>query len=208
MNTFFISDLHFGHEKLARLRGFPNADAMNYAIRESWNGVVSQNDVVYVIGDISFAKPGPTAEFFWFLKGRIKIVPGNHDSDKTLKLLAAVDPGIEILPSQVLVKVAEPQPDGTNIVTKVVLNHFPLLVWEESHLGTIHLHGHSHGSCRYPDDVARMDVGCEPMGFTPISMKQVRERLAGKDVPRWDHHVPKIRPAEACNDPDGADTKA
>lgn len=208
MNTFFISDLHAFHEKLAIKRGFDNSDAMNRTIQRNWNRDVGCKDVVYIIGDVSFAKAGPTCEFLESLTGIKRIVPGNHDAEKVLDGLGAVGRNIEILPPQVMVKAVESQ-GGENVVTKVVLNHFPLLIWHECHYGAYHLHGHSHGSCRYPDDVRRMDVSCEAVNYTPISMTEVRARLADKDVPRWDNHVPKVRAVTECaNDPDGGDARA
>jgi len=41
MKVFFISDLHFNHEGMARLREFLDAKQMNEVIISQWNSVVT-----------------------------------------------------------------------------------------------------------------------------------------------------------------------
>lgn len=81
--TWFIGDLHFGHLKLATLRGFDNTVEHDMAIIRKWRKEVRENDVVHVLGDIS----GGTREgeqhalaILANLPGRKRLVAGNHDS--------------------------------------------------------------------------------------------------------------------------------
>ena len=81
--TWFIGDLHFGHEKIAQLRGFDDVDAHDTMIRRQWVRQVRAGDVVWVLGDIS---SGGTAgeilalDYLTALPGRKRLIAGNHDS--------------------------------------------------------------------------------------------------------------------------------
>ena len=81
--TWFIGDLHFGHEKVAELRGFDTTDAHDAAIRRAWDRQVSPGDVVWVLGDLSSGgAAGEThaLEILAALPGRKRLIAGNHDS--------------------------------------------------------------------------------------------------------------------------------
>ena len=80
-------------------------------------------------------------------------------------------------------------PDGT----MVVLCHYAMLVWSRSHHGAIHLYGHSHGNL--PGDSQSCDVGVDCWDFAPVSIEEIRVRLArspGRAEP--DHHQPRATP--------------
>lgn len=52
---YFIADMHFNHENIIRYcnRPFENSNEMNeYIIK--WNSVVTENDIVYHLGDVGF----------------------------------------------------------------------------------------------------------------------------------------------------------
>jgi calcineurin-like phosphoesterase family protein len=74
----FISDLHFGHENLAKARGFENADQMSAHIIERWNSTVKKRDITYILGDITMEK----SSYYPLLNellGIKKVLLGNHD---------------------------------------------------------------------------------------------------------------------------------
>ena len=51
---YFSSDLHFNHNKefLYKPRGFDSVDAMNITIVNNWNSIVTDEDDVYILGDL------------------------------------------------------------------------------------------------------------------------------------------------------------
>lgn len=60
-----------------------NLDLMNDYMRDQWNSVVKDGDIVYHLGDVTM----PNAEFgqFWAtLRGAKRLVLGNHDDAKLL----------------------------------------------------------------------------------------------------------------------------
>lgn len=171
----FASDLHFWHNKAAHFREFGDTPAdvirMNEAIIDSWNSQVSMLDRVYLLGDVSFAGTKKTIEVVEQLKGRIILIRGNHDKGLTGNVESYFDEVYDLHTA----KIAENKPDGTAEVQRIVLCHFPMLVWDRCHHGAWHLHGHSHGSCRYPNpDMKIMDVGVDAIsgpGVCPMTLR-------------------------------------
>jgi calcineurin-like phosphoesterase family protein len=192
----FASDLHFWHNKAAHFRKFGDTPAdvirMNEAIIENWNAHVSMLDRVYLLGDVSFAGAKKTIEVVTCLKGRITLIRGNHDKGLTDHVESYFDEVYDIHTA----KIAENQADGTAEVQRIVLCHFPMLVWDRCHHGAWHLHGHSHGTCKYPNpDLKIMDVGVDalqiPQGEviqTVISYDQAKSVMSTRVSGSQDYH--------------------
>ena len=79
---YFTSDLHFGHDKpfLYEPRGFTNIYDMNNAIFRNWNSIVTEEDDVYVLGDLMLNNNEGGIWLIKRLRGRIHIILGNHDT--------------------------------------------------------------------------------------------------------------------------------
>lgn len=85
---FIISDTHFGHENIlgfkledgSSVRSFSDVHDMNETMVENWNKVVGDTDIVYHLGDVFFGKGH---EVLPRLKGRKRLVVGNHDNPKS-----------------------------------------------------------------------------------------------------------------------------
>ena len=80
--TYLISDLHLDHENIIRYcaRPFSDVEEMNKVLVENWNRIVSPNDTVYFLGDMSYGRDSHDSSF-WVkkLNGKIIFIPGNHD---------------------------------------------------------------------------------------------------------------------------------
>ncbi len=83
MSFFFIADTHFGDENIIRYesRPFSNADEMDRAITENWNKTVSDEDTVFVLGDLSSYGKEKTSAICKSLKGKKVLIKGNHDTE-------------------------------------------------------------------------------------------------------------------------------
>ena len=107
---------------------------------------------------------------------RIHLILGNHDyADRVNK--ATLWQGIRELKE---LKVGE---------TKIVLCHYALRTWNGSHRGALQLHGHSHGGLA--GDSQSLDVGVDCWDFRPVTLDEIKERLA--TMPKrveLDHHRP------------------
>lgn len=79
---FFTSDTHFCHNQqfLYEPRGFSSVEEMNESIIERWNSIVSNEDIVYHLGDTILNNDEEGIKCFNRLKGHIIILRGNHDT--------------------------------------------------------------------------------------------------------------------------------
>jgi calcineurin-like phosphoesterase family protein len=102
MATYFTSDTHFNHKNIIdysdrpfrTLDGHPDVPAMNRALIANWNERVSEQDVVYHLGDFGMGPWKEWASFRKKLNGKIILVKGNHDKKVESWLL----PGDEVHP--------------------------------------------------------------------------------------------------------------
>lgn len=78
---WFTSDLHLSHARASELCGRPFADVdeMNDALISKWNAKVSQDDVVYVLGDFALGKIADSLPLGLQLNGTKHLIVGNHD---------------------------------------------------------------------------------------------------------------------------------
>ena len=69
---YFTSDLHFGHKNIIRFdnRPFTSVEEMDKVLIERWNNKVTDEDTVYILGDISWYDDQKTYEIFSQLRGR------------------------------------------------------------------------------------------------------------------------------------------
>lgn len=77
--TYYWSDLHLGHQRVAETRGFSTVQEHDEHIAAAWRRTVKENDIVWVLGDISGGSHEPALELISTLPGRKKIIWGNHD---------------------------------------------------------------------------------------------------------------------------------
>ena len=79
---YYTSDHHFGHARIVGLsaRPFVDVDEMNETLIARWNSTVSDNDTVWILGDIAMGGYLRTLETCVSrLSGHKILVPGNHD---------------------------------------------------------------------------------------------------------------------------------
>lgn len=84
---WFTSDWHLLHRKefIFQTRGFETCNDMNNTIISNFNSLVSQEDDVYVLGDLLLGGAeniDKGLELIAGFNGRLHIVRGNHDTDK------------------------------------------------------------------------------------------------------------------------------
>ncbi len=190
--NYYIADLHLFCQNQTQSgvknhdnRPFENLEEMHSAILEKWNRKVTNGDTVYILGDISMrGKCDELIALVAQLKGRKILVKGNHDDLTDLRY------------KQLFVEICDYKElrdnyGGTS--HKLVLSHYPILMWNGQHKGTIHLYGHTHNSVEdtyFKECLAFMNanfrhegescmrafnVGCmQPhMNYEPKSLKEI-----------------------------------
>jgi len=183
-DLFFTSDTHFGHERILTLsdRPWSTVEEMDEALIAGWNSVVKPGDMVFHLGDLSFHKPEQTAKIIGRLNGYKTWILGNHDRSKKKNSIASLFGEVKDYKE---IKVS----DDVHVFKRIVMCHFPMLVWNKSHYGSWMLHGHSHGSLKHPVPLRLMDVGvdCHPE-YRPFSLDEVRAYMAEREHVILDHH--------------------
>ncbi len=81
--TWFISDTHFGHERIIELthRPFASVEEMDETLARRWNECVKPQDIVYHLGDVAFGPKKRQREILSSLAGRKILILGSHDYD-------------------------------------------------------------------------------------------------------------------------------
>lgn len=132
---FYISDLHYGHGNALAFdnRPFKTVDEMNQALVDRWNAVVSNGDIVYVLGDMFWCNMQTAMPVLDALKGQKFLIKGNHDRCKDARFLKKFVKVTEYLEVE----------DGDR---KVVLCHYPIPCFKNHFYGWYHLYGHVHNS--------------------------------------------------------------
>lgn len=184
--VWFTSDQHFGHKNIINYCNRPFADtfAMDNWLINSWNEVVGDNDIVFILGDITMFPDGhKIKKLLDQLTGKhIYIVPGNHDKvEKGFRLLT--DERYTILHDITRVKL-----EGHELGNlEVMLSHVPLMTWPGRDKGVPNLFGHIHSGPRCPQNSDfdtnlplwnRMyDVGVDNNDYTPVNLKSIWEKI-------------------------------
>ena len=85
-NIYTCSDLHFCHKNVIRYdnRPWDSVDAMNEGLISRWNSVVTDNDTVYLLGDVGFCGTNQMKALVSQLRGYKVLIRGNHDRDRSL----------------------------------------------------------------------------------------------------------------------------
>jgi calcineurin-like phosphoesterase family protein len=161
MAIFFTSDTHYNHQNILKYcpnRKFNNIDDHNECLIKAWNDVVSENDVVFHLGDFAFGRIEDSLSILDKLKGKKVLIAGNHDV-RHLNYSLFRDHFNSIKFGYHEVEVSF---QGRN--TLVVLCHYPLESFNKMRYGSFHLHGHCHtppGELKVRAMDHRKDVGVD-----------------------------------------------
>ena len=193
-NIFFISDLHIGHKNVIKFdnRPFKDVEEMHVEMIKRWNSVLTDDDVVYFLGDLSFSRDELTKWFIYSLKGKIHFIMGNHDKYKSISKFDRWE-NIHEYGTEINVEDKDSVSSrGSNGYQRIIMSHYPILSWNKAHYGSWMIHGHCHGSLMksFPDYYKRkvMDVGCNCIDYRPISYQEVKEMMSKKSISSVDHH--------------------
>ena len=163
---YFTSDQHFGHENIIKYcnRPFSSVEEMDEEMIKRWNSVVKDSsDIVYHLGD--FCLKDDAKPYISRLNGRIRFVCPNNHHDKRWLHKKPDMPNVEYLSPLEFVEIGD---------VCIALCHYPIAVWERSHYGAWHLHGHVHRTGFHVPGFT-MNVGVDFQGFYPVSFEGIRD---------------------------------
>lgn len=169
---FFTSDLHLGHANVIRHcnRPFASVEEMDEALIDNWNSKVqSNNNTVYVLGDVMFRNKKSPEEYLRRLKGKKHLITGNHDRDWVKKCNLG-----EFFES---VNRMDFLSDGQRQMT---LCHFPMMSWpHNTRAYLVHGHIHNNTDAEYWPLIRRsefiLNTGVDINGFAPVTFDEMVE---------------------------------
>lgn len=206
LKVFVTSDCHFRHDRdfIYKPRGYDSVTEHNVGLIKTWNERVSNEDIVFHLGDFVFKDP--TGEYGLSFLNQLNfeslyLLPGNHASfikqtyQKNLAAQFGEDCGFEVYPLKMdYYRNVFFLPNYLEIEVEkkmFTLCHFPIMSHSQQNRGSFMLCGHSHGNCELTNiktgQGRRLDVGIDSFGG-PISLKEVVRLIGGRDVNSLDHH--------------------
>ena len=193
MNTWFTSDMHFGHANIIGYsnRPFRDLDHMHAGLIERWNEVVQTEDTVWVLGDVAMGVIDESLAFVGRLHGRKVLVAGNHDRCWAFHG-PRHEPWIARYQNAGFAEVHQGQMPFDLQGHMVELCHFPYRgdsQYEDRYLearpvdnGAWLLHGHVHETWK---QWGRMiNVGCDVWGYRPVSASELAALIANGPTDR------------------------
>lgn len=163
------ADPHFGHANICKfmnkdgtkLRPWDDANEMDEALVENWNRVVEEKDRIYVLGDVVINRRA--LKTLGRLKGRKKLIRGNHDIFK----LSDYTPYFDDILAYDVRKMANGR--------KCIMSHIP--IHPDSLRGNdLNVHGHLHsGRVMIQDipDPRYICVSMEHINYAPITLESL-----------------------------------
>lgn len=188
MKIYIISDTHFFHYNIIEYchRGFSDEYHMNEKIITNWNSIVTQDDVVFHLGDLSAGLSGRQLELkniIGKLNGKIHLIRGNHDHLSEEEYL---DYGIKSV-------------SDYKVIDKTLLVHYPLDgpctkytpivdVYKEIYndFNCEYLfHGHSH---HVPDaKLNAFNASVDINNFKPLLVDDIFEKVFNRNITQQEY---------------------
>lgn len=174
MSYLYISDLHFGHSDILECdkRPFSTIEENDAAIINNWNNKVSDDDYVFILGDVSYYDYEQTIDILNSLSGNIIIIRGNHDH-RWLDKVEDIFHDLKIHECLTVVDYYHNEP------VYVSLCHYPIAVWDKQFDGGLQLYGHTHNNqhdiLNHPEMAGSYNVGCMMpyMNYTPKTLEEI-----------------------------------
>lgn len=209
---FFTSDTHFGHANIIKFCQRPflspeeqaalvatgdlcvseeATERMNAALLDAINALVDERDTLWHLGDWALGGSQGYQASCRHFRDRIRcrtvnIIWGNHDRQSIRDLFSQAE-------SQTMISVAG---------QKIVLSHYAMAVWEDSHKGAWHLYGHSHARAEpwldeHMPGRRSLDVGVDNAArllgaYRPWSFEELQAFLGKQPGCSIDHHVSRV----------------
>lgn len=166
---YLISDTHFNHANIISYCGRPfrNEEMMDEIMVEKWNSVVRDQDIVYHLGDVYMGgKREYISSLLRSLKGRKRLILGNHDNGKDQLLhnnfqkisMWRMFPEFGLLLTHIPVHQSS-------------LKENPL---QSGKYDLLNIHGHIHQN--QSPTVNHQCVCVEQINYTPINIEELRIR--------------------------------
>lgn len=169
---YLTSDFHFNHDRefIYKPRACESVHEMNGILITNFNEIVSDDDDVYILGDLMLGGPDKLNDglnMLVALNGKLHLVRGNHDTDKRWAAYSMLPNVVE-------------QSNAIYLKYKgfhFYMSHYPTftanLEKESLKRCTINLYGHTHQQSNFYNDIPFMyHVGVDSHNNCPVSIDE------------------------------------
>lgn len=176
---YCTSDTHFCHNRrfIFEPRGFKTIDEHDEAIIQRWNSVVSNEDIVYHLGDVMLGGPDckKGIEYLKRLNGKIHIIRGNHCTDNRCVSYLECENVVEVVDAKYL----------HYKKYHFFMTHYPCFSGNLHHDSlkktTCNLFGHTHSKEKFYQDIPFMyNVAVDAHNCAPVSLDKIIEEMEEK----------------------------
>lgn len=181
--VWVTSDPHFGHDMVARLRGFDNTLDHTLSILDSIRSSVRPDDLVIWLGDLALARPESACRYISLMPGTHDLVLGNHDRGHPMYRDAARWGRVYATAFRSVSVLARRRINGGS----ALLSHFPYdgdhteqdrdVQYRPRDLGLPIVHGHTHSTERVSRSAAgtlQVHVGWDAW-HRPVDWEELSE---------------------------------
>lgn len=199
---YITSDLHLNHDKefIYAARGYSSIEKMNKDLITKFNNTVTDEDEVYILGDLCLGGADSLIDNFKMLSqlnGNIHIILGNHDTETRRRMY-------ETLPQVISISYADMIHYHKY---HFYLSHYPTLTAnldcdKPLRARTINLCGHSHTTDPFADWEKGCIYHCEVdahNGF-PVSLDTIIEDMKHRVQEDEDHYAKQLAAIKKCFD--------
>lgn len=168
---FFIADPHFGHEKIIQIcnRPFENLEEMHNKMITKWNNKITDEDTVYILGDLSFKmNKQDIIKILRQLKGKKVLIKGNHDKYAGQR---DFDECFEKVCDYLQISEDKQQ---------IILSHYPIIDYAGMYYGAKMIYGHIHNKYIPHKDMYCVSVEC--INYEPVTLEEVEKIYKEKEV--------------------------
>lgn len=175
MKTFFTADLHFKHANIIKYcnRPFDNIKSMDTYLIRNWNSRVSEDDLIYIIGDFGFNGAG---DYIHKLNGDKIFIRGNHDRTNMIKTHIE---SLQIKMGGKYINLVH-NPDNRNVEYELNFTGHVHNQWKIKQMGRYY---NINGSSRLIKSTICINVGVDVWNFQPITFNEIM-----KEYFRWVKH--------------------
>lgn len=164
---YVTSDTHFNHNKdfIYAARGFSSVEEMNDTIIKNWNSVVTDEDTVYMLGDVVMGENLEEGlKLVSQLKGKKFLAFGNHDTEARIEafkrngIFEDIQMGYRIKYNK----------------KGYVLTHYPTVTANGEDTRVINLYGHTHQTDNFFEGRVYMyHIGMDSHNCTPVLIDDI-----------------------------------
>lgn len=162
---YYTADPHFGYPEVIQQTGrpFQNIEEMDRTLIENWNRAVTDEDTIYLLGDIGGHNTPFPAQQLAQLRGHKHLVRGNHDTglEQQERLFDYFESVSDLW---------ELEDGGVHIV----LCHYPMVHVRGGYM----IHGHLHDAQKEGYDILRqlprvLNAGVDVNRYYPVTLEQL-----------------------------------